>query len=86
MQKGQYLSKGILEDIKMLMNYGYDSLNCFTLILCGEPHLNSTLRKPVHEALRKGPGWYKAEINGRGTYFHVLAAQPLANAKEEKRL
>ena len=37
----------------MLMNYGYDSLNCFTLILCGEPHLNITLRKPVHEALRQ---------------------------------
>ncbi len=49
--EAQYLSTGILEDIKMLMNYGYDSLNCFTLILCGEPHLNSTLRKPVHEAL-----------------------------------
>ena len=47
------LSTGILEDIKMLMNYGYDSLNCFTLILCGEPHLNSTLKKPVHEALRQ---------------------------------
>ena len=39
--------------IEMLMNYGYDSLNCFTLILCGEPHLNNTLRKPVHEALRQ---------------------------------
>ena len=37
----------------MLMNYGYDSLNCFTLILCGEPHLNNTLRKPIHEALRQ---------------------------------
>ena len=37
----------------MLMNSGYDSVNCFTLILCGEPHLNSTLRKPVHEALRQ---------------------------------
>ncbi len=52
--EAQYLSTGILEDIKMLMNYGYDSLNCFTLILCGEPHLNSTLKKPVHEALRRG--------------------------------
>ena len=51
--EAQYLSTGILEDIKMLMNYGYDSLNCFTLILCGEPHLNNTLRKPVHEALRQ---------------------------------
>ena len=37
----------------MLMNYDYDSLNCFTLILCGETYLNSTLRKPVHEALRQ---------------------------------
>lgn len=52
--EAQYLSTGILEDIKMLMNYGYDSLNCFTLILCGEPHLNSTLKKPVHEACARG--------------------------------
>lgn len=28
-------------------------MNCFTLILCGEPYLNNTLRKPVHEALRQ---------------------------------
>ena len=33
--------------------YGYDSVNYFTLILCGESHLNDTLRKPVHEALRQ---------------------------------
>lgn len=51
--EAQYLSTGILEDIKMLMNYGYDSINCFTLILCGESHLNNILRKPVHEALRQ---------------------------------
>ena len=51
--EAQYLSTGILNDIKMLMNYGYDSLNCFTLVLCGEPHLNSILRRPVHEALRQ---------------------------------
>lgn len=44
--EAQYLSTGILEDIKMLMNYGYDSLNYFTLILCWEPHLNSTLKSP----------------------------------------
>lgn len=35
------------------MNYGYDSVNCFTLILCGESHLNDILRKPIHEALRQ---------------------------------
>lgn len=51
--EAQYLSAGILNDIKMLMNYGYDSVNCFTLVLCGESHLNGTLRRPVHEALRQ---------------------------------
>lgn len=51
--EAQYLNTGILNDIKMLMNYGYDSVNCFTIILCGEPHLNDTLRKPIHEALRQ---------------------------------
>lgn len=51
--EAQYLSTAILNDIRMLMNYGYDSLNCFSLILCGEPHLNNTLRRPVHEALRQ---------------------------------
>lgn len=51
--EAQYLSTGILNDIKMLMNYGYDSLNCFTLILCGESVLNNTLSRPVHEALRQ---------------------------------
>ena len=40
-----------LEDIKMIMNHAYDSLNCFTLLLIGEPHLNQILAKPVHEAL-----------------------------------
>lgn len=51
--EAQYLNTGILNDIKMLMNYGYDSVNYFTLILCGESHLNDTLRKPVHVALRQ---------------------------------
>ena len=49
----QYLSTGILNDIKMLMNYGYDSVNYFTLILCGKSHLNDTLHNLVHEALRQ---------------------------------
>lgn len=51
--EAQYLSTGILNDIKMLMNYGYDSVNYFTLILCGESHLNDNLRRPIHEALRQ---------------------------------
>jgi len=51
--EAQYLSSGILNDLKMLMNYRYDSLNCFSLILSGEPRLNFNLEKPVHEALKQ---------------------------------
>lgn len=51
--ESQYLNTAILNDLKMLMNYEYDSVNCFTLILCGESYLNNTLRRPVHEALRQ---------------------------------
>jgi type II secretory pathway predicted ATPase ExeA len=40
-----------LKDIKMIMNHDYDSLNCFTLLLIGEPHLNNIISKPIHEAL-----------------------------------
>ena len=40
-----------LKDIKMIMNHAYDSLNCFSLLLVGEPHLNHILAKPIHEAL-----------------------------------
>ena len=47
------LSDVILKDLKMIMNYDFDSVNCFTLVLAGEPHLNRTLEKAVHEALRQ---------------------------------
>ena len=49
----QYLSQGVLNDLKMLMNYGYDSLNCFSLVLCGESWFNKTISKNVNEALRQ---------------------------------
>jgi type II secretory pathway predicted ATPase ExeA len=47
------LSAAILKDLKMIMNHDYDSTNCFTLVLAGEPHLKHILEKPVHEALRQ---------------------------------
>jgi type II secretory pathway predicted ATPase ExeA len=47
------LSAAILNDLKMIMNYDFDSINCFTLILAGEPRLNRTLEKQPHEALRQ---------------------------------
>jgi len=51
--EAQELSPGILKDLKMIMNHDFDSLNCFTLVLAGEPHLNRILEKPIHEALRQ---------------------------------
>ena len=51
--EAQFLSTSILNDIKMLMNQKYDSVNCFTLILCGESYLNHTLSKQIHESLRQ---------------------------------
>jgi type II secretory pathway predicted ATPase ExeA len=47
------LSPAILKDLKMIMNHDFDSLNCFSIALAGEPHLNRILEKPVHEALRQ---------------------------------
>lgn len=49
--EAHHLSRQILNDLKILMNYEFDSVNPFTLILCGEPELNSTLCRPYFEAL-----------------------------------
>ena len=35
------------------MNTHFDSMDCFTLILIGQPYLSSILEKPVHEALKQ---------------------------------
>lgn len=51
LDEAQYLSTAILNDLKIILNFDYDSLNCVCLVLCGEPHFNNTLNKPVHEAL-----------------------------------
>jgi len=47
------LAPEILKDFKMITNHNYDSLNCFALILIGEPRFNHTLNKPINEALRQ---------------------------------
>ena len=51
LDEAQYLSTAVLNDLKIILNFGCDSLNCVCLVLCGEPHFNNTLLKPVHEAL-----------------------------------
>jgi type II secretory pathway predicted ATPase ExeA len=53
LDEAQYLNTGILNDLKMLMNFKYDTVNCFALVLCGEPFLNTTLNKQIHAALRQ---------------------------------
>lgn len=51
LDEAQYLSTAVLNDLKIILNFECDSLNCVCLVLCGEPHFNNTLNKPVHEAL-----------------------------------
>jgi len=53
LDEAQEISSAILKDLKMIMNHDFDSINCFTLVLAGEPHLNRFLERPVHEALRQ---------------------------------
>lgn len=53
LDEAQYLNQGILNDLQMLMNFDYDSRNCFALILSGEPYLSTIINKPVHEALKQ---------------------------------
>lgn len=49
----QYLDSKILRDLKLLMNQEYDSLDCFSLVLLGLPHVNNIFEKPIHEALKQ---------------------------------
>lgn len=51
--EAQYLNTSILNDLKMIMNFSYDTVNCFALILCGESYLKGTLNKPIHAALKQ---------------------------------
>ena len=51
--EAQYLSRGILADIKMLMNFEMDSRNYAVMILAGQPTLNNLLSMQIHEALRQ---------------------------------
>jgi general secretion pathway protein A len=53
LDEAQYLSHHVLRDIKMLMNTDFDSLDCFTLILLGQPYIGSVLERPIHESLKQ---------------------------------
>lgn len=51
--EAQYLSRAILADLKLLMNFEMDSRNYAVLVLSGQPTLNHTLSMQVHEALQQ---------------------------------
>ena len=51
--EAQYLSRAILADLKLLMNFEMDSRNYAVLVLSGQPTLNHTLSMQIHEALRQ---------------------------------
>lgn len=53
LDEAQHLKPEVLNDLKILMNFEYDSLSCFTLILSGEPRLLTNLSRAANEALRQ---------------------------------
>lgn len=53
LDEAQYLNSDILKDLKMLCNFCMDSKNCFSLLLLGQPILNTLLMRQPNEALRQ---------------------------------
>ena len=49
--EAQYLKTAILNDLKIILNFDLDSKNYVSLILLGQPVLNSILRRNVFDAL-----------------------------------
>lgn len=53
LDEAQYLNNDILKDLKILCNFCMDSKNCFSMILLGQPMLNSLMMRQPNEALRQ---------------------------------
>jgi type II secretory pathway predicted ATPase ExeA len=51
--EAQYLNTEVLRDLKMLMNFNYDSRDRFSVVLVGQPSLADLLSRQVHESLRQ---------------------------------
>ena len=51
LDEAQYLKTSILNDLKLLLNFELDSKNYVSLILVGQPVLNSILRRNIFDAL-----------------------------------
>lgn len=53
LDEANYMSNGILNDLKLLFNFSMDSRDRAVVLLTGLPQLNNTLRLNVHEPLRQ---------------------------------
>ena len=53
LDEAQYLKTEVLNDLKLLLNFDMDSINHAIVILSGQPTLNNTLSKQVHEPLKQ---------------------------------
>jgi type II secretory pathway predicted ATPase ExeA len=53
LDEAQYLNPDILRDLKMLMNFDYDSRDRFSLVLTGQPTLADMLSRQIHESLKQ---------------------------------
>ena len=51
LDEAQYLSTGILNDLKIMFNFNMDACQYAIVVLVGLPQLNDTLIKSVHEAI-----------------------------------
>lgn len=51
LDEAQYLKPSILNDLKLLFNFDIDSKNYASLILVGQPVLNSILKRNIYDAL-----------------------------------
>lgn len=51
LDEAQYLKPSILNDLKILLNFDLDSKNYVSLILVGQPVLNSILKRNIYDAL-----------------------------------
>jgi general secretion pathway protein A len=64
------LSRGVLEHIRLLMNYQMDSEERFSVVMCGTEKLQTLLREHAHTAFRQ-----------RVVYCHMLRPFSLDDAK-----
>jgi type II secretory pathway predicted ATPase ExeA len=87
MDEANYISTGILNDLKIIFNFDMDSRDRAVVVLSGLPLLNNTLRLGVHEPLRQrilmnyhleglnkdeGRGYINEKLKGAGSQGAVF--------------